>query len=508
MDTSFIISFLIASFIISVYAKNPVEDHIFVFKDEHLTIDCTGHEAEPILKYRTDMEGDPTIFFYGTIRRGGAHEEITARNEGKDYYYDIQKADMTNGGEYECDWTAENDETNHFVNIVDNTTLVCPQFAAPVMAGESVEGLSCQISKSGVVVQSWLNDETKKEALGLDFQIVDSQGNPVAVEYEEKQDLLIAKVVDLKLTKEQNGTALTCKFVSMHKTEVSCQSNAAQVHWKASGLTVGAPDKAEIGKEFEANCDLIGAGNPVNPIVFKVNDVEAESFNVTPTEDQGPAINVSCSVGEIVDTKSVPLYSGPEKIEPSVEKIVANAGDKMVFECTLPVKPYPEAVIAYKIDGTDVASNATAKAEYNGKEITCTASNTVSGHSVTGSIPLEIKFAPMVGKAEATVEEQLESAVVLDCTAEGNPAPTYAWKFTLKDGNSSALETASAKHEIAKLSPDDLGSYECTATNDLGSTVKTFTLNEKVNHNAAIAVSVPYFLFLLLSFLSTTLNIQ
>ena len=48
--------------------------------------------------------------------------------------------------------------------------------------------------------------------------------------YEETSGQLTAKVVDLKLTKEQDGMVLTCKFVSKHGTKVSCESNAAEVH--------------------------------------------------------------------------------------------------------------------------------------------------------------------------------------------------------------------------------------------------------------------------------------
>jgi len=257
---------------------------------------------------------------------------------------------------------------------------------------------------------------------------------------------------------------------------------------------------------------LTDAGNPQNPIVFKVNDVESSSFNVTPTKDQGPAVNVSCIVGDLVDAKSIPLHAGPESIEPSVEKIEAKAGEKLDFACTMPVEPYPAAVISYKVGGEDIEPNATATADFNDKEITCTAVNTVSGHKVSGKIPLDIKFAPMAKKSEETVEDELDSSVALDCSLPANPTPTYAWSFSPKDSaNSSpkpsAVKTTSAKHEIAKLAPEDLGTYICTATNELGTAQKTFTLNEKES-NAADAILVPNLIILVLAFLSSNLNFQ
>ena len=40
------------------------------------------------------------------------------KEEGDDRWYVIEKATLPDGGEYECDWSAENDETNHYVNVI------------------------------------------------------------------------------------------------------------------------------------------------------------------------------------------------------------------------------------------------------------------------------------------------------------------------------------------------------------------------------------------------------
>jgi len=509
METCFRISLLIATVCLSVYAKNPTKDHIFVFEGETLTIDCAGGEAEPILQYRHFASEDPITYFIGAKVRTKEAQNITARQNGNDIYYEIKEAVLDDGGEYECDWTAANDETNHYVNVIDASTIQCPEFTGPVMADEPVNNLSCSITKFGTVIHDWLKDPTKADALGLKFTIVDSQGNDVKVVYEETQDTLVAKVADLALSKEQNGTTLSCKIVSVHGTDATCTSNEAQVHWKASGLEIAAPEIAEIGKAFEVKCPLVDSGNPPAPVVFKVNDVETADFNVTGTKELGPVLNVSCAAGDVQSAKSVLLYADPESVTPSVEIIPAEEGDKLEFACTAE-ESYPDALIAYKIGGMDVEPNATAKAEYNGKEITCTATNTVSRNQVTGQIALNIKFAPRSTSAAESVEGVFEEAAALDCSMDANPAPTFQWTFTPKDSDNSspkprALETDSAKHEITSLTPEDLGSYVCKATNDFGSFEKTFTLQEK-EANVAVALLAP--ITLILSFLSTTLNIQ
>ena len=58
------------------------------------------------------------------------------------------------------------------------------------------------------------------------------------VEYDDTFDTITARVVDLKLTKEQNGTTLTCKFASMHTNVTECKSNAAIVHCEYLSVVV------------------------------------------------------------------------------------------------------------------------------------------------------------------------------------------------------------------------------------------------------------------------------
>lgn len=199
-----------------------------MFTGEDLTIDCArGEKEDPILHYRKSVDGEQLTYFMGDKPRVEEAKRLEPRSEGKDFWYDIEAASAIDGGEYECDWTGANDETNHYVTVVDKGSITCPEAPARVIAGDAVEGLQCSISKSGALLNDWLNDKTKET--GLIFTAEDDDGMQMDVFYEETVDKITAKIVNLNFHKRQNGTALTCKFVSMHKTEISCETSPIQV---------------------------------------------------------------------------------------------------------------------------------------------------------------------------------------------------------------------------------------------------------------------------------------
>jgi hypothetical protein len=494
---------LIVTLILSVYADEYRFDHIFVFEGEPLTIDCTGGKQSTILKYRKlASDPDPIVYFYHKDRRDDAALGIEPRTESEDshnIWYEIEKAEKKHGGEYECDWSKENDELNHYVNIVDKDTLSCPEFPALVEPGALIPNLTCSISKSGTIVHDWLVN--KIEHLNLDFTIVDSAGNPVAVEYDETFDSITAKVVDLKLSKEQNGTTLTCKFASMSKNVSECKSNAALVQWSPSGLSVDAPDMAEIDKAFAAKCDLDDAGNPEAATLLKINDVASTDTEIIATLEQVPVLNISCHAGDLVARKAVLLHLGPESVKAAPEEIEAKEGDSMVFACELPEKLYPGAEITYKIDGKVVATNLTAKAEHNGKKIFCTAKNTLSMKEATANISMNVQFKPSTSRASVPITEELDTELVLDCDVSANPEPTYTWSFTPKDASANDtkdLSETGAQYRIEKLSAEEVGSYVCKATNEHGSAVVQIDLSQK-EANAAVKTVFSSYLIMIVA---------
>ena len=70
------------------------------------------------------------------------------------------------------------------------------------------------------------------------------------------------------------------------------------------------------------------------------------------------------------------------------------------------------------------------------------------------------------------VEEGLP--VYIECTSSGNPYPTFTWfrGTTLNESISSATDTrytlSGGRFTIAEPKNDDVNSYRCLATNDIG----------------------------------------
>ena len=65
---------------------------------------------------------------------------------------------------------------SHPFGNTDKTSLVCPEVPPVADAGEKIDGIQCDISKTGALEKAWLNDGSKREALGLKFTAQDSQG--------------------------------------------------------------------------------------------------------------------------------------------------------------------------------------------------------------------------------------------------------------------------------------------------------------------------------------------
>jgi len=226
-----LIQTIILTFLLS--GISGIKDHVFVFENESVTIDCTegDEQQDPILLYRKQLKDDPKTYFVGGTERPGTPKGFSVEKVGEfDFLYKIEAAQKENGGEYECDWDSTQDELNHYVNVVDKSSLVCPDVPSMILAGENIEGVECTISKSGALVKEWLSDYSKRDELGLKFTIEDHRGIPFAVTYEETADSLTATAMHASLSKRENGTSIVCKFVTTHGTETKCLTDKIQVY--------------------------------------------------------------------------------------------------------------------------------------------------------------------------------------------------------------------------------------------------------------------------------------
>lgn len=100
-------------------------------------------------------------------------------------------------------------------------------------------------------------------------------------------------------------------------------------------------------------------------------------------------------------------------------------------------------------------------------------------------IDLHVLYRPFFeGSQMETVEAPANRKITLDCTAQGNPAPQYHWQvpqpMQKKVGNAS----------IVDLDGPFPGTYNCTASNSQGSSVKQFVIKDAPRNYTVLAAVV------------------
>ncbi|XP_017286846.1 intercellular adhesion molecule 1 isoform X2 [Kryptolebias marmoratus] len=96
----------------------------------------------------------------------------------------------------------------------------------------------------------------------------------------------------------------------------------------------------------------------------------------------------------------------------------------------------------------------------------------------------------LVSENPDTIQVTEGNPLYLNCSAEGNPAPSYTWALpysgSCHNGSVFTVQSVGFEHE---------GTYNCTVSNTVGTVWKTFNVDVKVNPNvyiiaAAVAVTV------------------
>lgn len=97
---------------------------------------------------------------------------------------------------------------------------------------------------------------------------------------------------------------------------------------------------------------------------------------------------------------------------------------------------------------------------------------------------------PKFKESHQTESVHFGSNVTLDCSTTSLPEPTVTWIKTDSDGCfANFSKTSGEKIELKNIQPVDVGTYQCTAENAVGTSVKTITIT-----------STGYFSCLILSF--------
>ncbi|KAK1153994.1 titin-like, partial [Acipenser oxyrinchus oxyrinchus] len=82
----------------------------------------------------------------------------------------------------------------------------------------------------------------------------------------------------------------------------------------------------------------------------------------------------------------------------------------------------------------------------------------------------------LLSAAEENVEVREGGSIVLKCSADGNPAPTYEWKYPIADNVQEITKDGVSTVNITRASSSNDRVYECHAKNRYGVATKNITL--------------------------------
>ncbi|XP_024127277.1 cell adhesion molecule 3 [Oryzias melastigma] len=208
----------------------------------------------------------------------------------------------------------------------------------------------------------------------------------------------------------------------------------------------------------------------------------------------------SVSVSESLDEIGVMREGQPYEIESSILNVAPIRYLSVIW--------YIGSVFVYEehFEGSDdgpinVLSvlKMTANGSHDGSEIWCTAKlnlRTEGGPPSRESVQhrLTVLYTPVCSEpANETLEIPASGNVTLNCSAKGNPKPSYSWHYPQNMPNTAI----NGNHSIQTLSSPPPGVYTCTASNSQGTTVKYFTLIEAERDQTTFGVLLGVFLTLI-----------
>ena len=85
---------------------------------------------------------------------------------------------------------------------------------------------------------------------------------------------------------------------------------------------------------------------------------------------------------------------------------------------------------------------------------------------------------PKYKETQQTIPVHFGDNVTLDCSTSSLPEATVTWSKTDSNGCfANFSKTSGDRIVVDKTQPVDVGTYRCTASNALGSTIKTITIS-------------------------------
>ncbi|XP_041096295.1 intercellular adhesion molecule 1-like [Polyodon spathula] len=238
--------------------------------------------------------------------------------------------------------------------------------------------------------------------------------------------------------------------------------NSATAVWNVSSLTVW-----DVEPKCFINCrsEPRQCAGKLDLVIYKY----PESVSLIAPEFMkiGVESNITCQVLDVAPARylSVKLYKGDEELGNS-----SFTHDSTRFPVNASI-PFP--VTPTRAD--------------NGAEYTCVAELQLGpgGPKPNPAKPSPALKIPVVYKPsllsahEQTVEVLEEGSVVLNCSADGNPAPTYEWEYPRADNVQEITKDGVSTVNITRASSSNSGFYTCHVKNKFGNETMNITVTVK-----------------------------
>ncbi|KAK1153754.1 vascular cell adhesion protein 1-like isoform X3 [Acipenser oxyrinchus oxyrinchus] len=304
------------------------------------------------------------------------------------------------------------------------------------------------------------------------------------------------------------GNLITCVLALLFSATESASSAVCDVNIDPSRVVV------RFGDPVTVNCsttreDVMGSGwessvSSVNEPNSKITVWNVSSLIVWDAEPKC-FINYMNELRQCEEKLDLVIYKSPESVSLIAPEFMKIGVESTITCQVLDVAPARYlSVKLYKGDeqlgnrsfthdstrfplNENVPFPVTPTRADNGAEYTCVAELQLGPggpkpNPEKRSPPLKIPvvYKPsLLSAAEENAEVREGGSIVLKCSADGNPAPTYEWKYPKADNVQEITKDGVSTVNITRASSSNARVYECHAKNRYGVATKNITLTVK-----------------------------
>ncbi|KAK3867232.1 hypothetical protein Pcinc_027289 [Petrolisthes cinctipes] len=413
----------------------------------------------------------------------GATEDLPPNTSQQNGLLIIRNAQSANAGEYSCSAT-NNQGTAYvriFINVIDRQSpfsggeVVLSQPRVESQAGETIR-VTCSASLPGLLIIEW-----SRSANTLPAQAVVNQGelmipNAQAID----SGVYVCRITDKRTSSfRESSTRIIIIATSVGsiptvrmqpERQTISQGNSVELMCITTGDPRPTITWTKVNEDIGFNVILDGP-------VLRINNAMVNDRGMYVCTAQNDAGSAQAAAIVEVERREPPVI----EIYPKVQQTIV-IGASALFQCHLTAGIPNPTVRWSRTDGRPMTPNTETlnggvlrfnqvQGDEEGSYI-CTAENDAG--SVTAIAMLEVQSMPSIiirpGPSPNMVREG--ERLRLECSAEGDPAPTVSWQRLQvnfpSDLPSRSTSPTIAVYEIVSVSKSDEGTYQCSARNDAG----------------------------------------